>query len=225
MHIPDGLPVDEEGARTVRAAETVMAVIPGTSFLDALGMVQSACRQVDAINARHLCLRSSTRIELSAPMQWERVTVNLYAGAAMSDVGFSGVAYSGGVISHNDELFAIDLEQITLPAGGRVSLLVNHDTNRIAGQARAEVNGGALYIRQGRFSKATAHGREVAGLHDEGQPLKLSVGVSGRLERMPKPTALLLNSRQQTVQAVMRKARLLEVSIVPAGADPDAGIG
>jgi hypothetical protein len=187
-------------------------------------MVQTAFRQAEAIEARCVRLRGSTQIELSAPLQWERATVTLYAGAAMTDVGFSGVAYSGGVISHNDELFAIDLDQLALPADGRVSLLVNHDTNRIAGQARAEVSGGALYLRQGRFSKATVHGREVAALREEGQPLKLSVGVSGRLERMRQPTTLVLNSRQQTVQAVMRKARLLEVSIVPAGADPHATI-
>lgn len=222
MYIPDGLPVDEDGARLVHAAEALMAAIPGTSFLDALHMVGAAWRQLDTLKT--LRGPSSSWVELTAPIRWERVKVQLYAGAAMSDVGFSGIAYSGGVISHNDELFAIDLEQIALPAGGRVSLLVNHDTNRIAGQARAEVSGGALYIQQGRFSKATAHGREVAGLHEEGQPLKLSVGVSGRLERMQQPTTLLLNSRQQTVQAVMRKGRLLEVSIVPAGADPQATI-
>jgi hypothetical protein len=223
MRAIDGLPVDDASARQVRAAEALIVAMPGTTFLEAARMVEAASRQAELIEARTACFRSR-RVDLAATVQWEKATFMLFAGAGMTSAGFSGLAYSGGVISHNGDLFAIDLEQIALPAGGRVSLLVNHDTNRIAGQARAEIVGGALYLRDGRFSKATVHGREVAGLHEEGQPLKLSVGVSGRVERLQRPSTIWLNARQQTVQAVMRQSRLLEVSIVPAGADPIATI-
>lgn len=109
-----------------------------------------------------------------------------------------------------------------MSAGRRTSLLVNHDTNRIAGHARVEVGAGALHLREGRFSQATPPGREVAGLHTEGQPFKLSVGVNGRRELYRAPRRALLNGREQEVQTVLRRARLLEVSVVPARADPDA---
>lgn len=52
-----------------------------------------------------------------------------------------------------------------------------------------------LYLRDGRFSKATAAGREIAGLHSEGQPLKLSVSVNGRREQYSALRELLLNGR------------------------------
>jgi hypothetical protein len=55
-------------------------------------------------------------------------------------------------------------------------------------------------------------------LHEEGQPLKLSVGVSGRVERLQRPTTVLLNAWRQPSK------RWLEVLIVPAGADPTATI-
>jgi hypothetical protein len=42
MYIPDGLPVDEQGERMVRAADAIMAAVPGTSFLDALHQVEMA---------------------------------------------------------------------------------------------------------------------------------------------------------------------------------------
>lgn len=45
MHIPDGLPVDEDGARTVRAAEAIMAAVPGTTFLETLHQVEMAQRE------------------------------------------------------------------------------------------------------------------------------------------------------------------------------------
>jgi hypothetical protein len=222
----DGLPVDLEGAAMLRAAEDIMAAIPGTTLIDAARQVEMAWRNADRVSARGHAIaqaRAESHRELAAE-NGTLVTVNLFAAAGSTSVGFSGLAYSGGVISHNDELFAIDLATMTLPAAGRVSLLVNHDSNRIAGHARVEVNGGSLYIREGRFSQATRSGREIAGLHAEGQPLKLSVGVNGRMERLQRATVMLLNARQQTVQAVMRKARLLEVSIVPAGVDPAAEI-
>jgi hypothetical protein len=44
MYIPDGLPVDEQGERMVRAADAIMAAVPGTSFLDALHQVEMARR-------------------------------------------------------------------------------------------------------------------------------------------------------------------------------------
>lgn len=86
---------------------------------------------------------------------------------------------------------------------------------------------GFLFVHGGIIAPSKRKARMVARLRhfgEEGQPFKLSVGVSGRVEHLQRPTTILLNARQQTVQAVMRQSRLLEVPIAPAGADPNATI-
>jgi hypothetical protein len=218
---PAGFRVDEarlaifERAREICAGDGVENFAATAILLEQTGGCAPACV-------------ADPRAVVLGPNAHERglpAMIHLNAAASVTREGFSGCAYSGGVIAHGGEsLFAIDLDGIAMPPGGNVSLLVNHDGNRIAGRARAEVTDGALYLRDGRFSRVTAAGREAAGLHDEGHPLKLSVGVSGESEYLSRPTSMLLNGRQQTVATVMRKARLLEVSIVPAGADPLAAL-
>jgi hypothetical protein len=152
-------------------------------------------------------------------------TVWLTASAAVAPSGsFGGIAYSGGVVNYDGEQLAIDLDEISLPSSGRIPLLMNHNTNRIAGHAGVSVSDGVMHIRDGKFSNVTEAGREAAGLRSEGQPLSLSAGVIGKRHRLQRPTALVLNHRMQTVETILRKCRLLEVSIVPAGADPEAGI-
>jgi hypothetical protein len=215
---PPGFDVDEGRLVILKGALRLSACMDGG--------FDAALRLIEQTREPGIMRIADPDAEVRAPKRSDggRVTVHLFAAAAMTDAGFSGLAYSGGVVSHNQELMAIDLDAISLPAGSRVPLLMNHDANRIAGRARVDVSAGAIYLRDGQFSKATAAGREAAGLFEEGQPLKLSVGVTGQKEYFPRPTQMMLNGREQTLQAVMRKPRLLEVSIVPAGADPDAGI-
>ena len=155
-----------------------------------------------------------------------RATMRLRATAVMeSQSAFSGLAYSGGPVDAYDNTYAIDLEQLKIPSTGEVSLLRNHDPNQVAGRCQVTNNGKTLRIERGTFTQVTAAGREASGLYAEGHPLSLSVGVSGRMEQLGgRKSKAVINGRQQQLSAVIRNARLLEVSLVHAGADPEASI-
>lgn len=137
--------------------------------------------------------------------------------------GFSGVAYSGGVVPQFGWLgdVAIDLSTLTLPP--RTFALLNHDETQRVGHCRAVLDGGALRV-VGSFSKTTPAGQTVAGEFAEGAPWELSVGIQGRLESYDRPCQIVLNGREMTVDGVFRDARLMEVSFVPAGADPNTHV-
>ena len=100
-------------------------------------------------------------------------------------------------------------------------MLFDHDGKRIAGRARLANRGTSLDIVEGIVSEATAAGREVAALMREGHPWELSVGISGAYESCDRRRPTTLNGRSMALDLVMRRARLLEVSFVVAGADPN----
>lgn len=206
--VPEGWQVDTE-LMPLHIAALAAVKASGCTYVEAVKMLERS-EAYQAVFATYA----------EQPPRGSRVTLRLYAAAASANGKFSGLAYSGNAISYHDERFAIDLSSMSLPPGGRVPILVNHDANRVAGRAIAEIHSGALWVRDGEFSKVTPAGREAAGLYAESQPLKLSVGVSG--ERDYVQGGAMVNGRQQNVSTVLRKSRLLEVSIVPAGADPAA---
>lgn len=136
--------------------------------------------------------------------------------------GFSGVAYSGGVVPNYGWAgdMAIDLASMTAPT--EVAILRNHDPNQIVGRARVACDGTQLLLTDGVFSEVTAAGREVAGLMAEGQPWALSVGLNGRVQFFEPKRKVSCNGRDIEVDCMLERTRLLEVSFVPAGADPNA---
>jgi hypothetical protein len=137
--------------------------------------------------------------------------------------GFGGVAYSGGVVPNHRWVgdMAIDLASLTMPPGN-IPVLRNHDPDQIVGRARLSNDGTQIQITEGHFSAVTEIGREVSALMGEGHPWRLSVGINGSLETVDRDKPVELNGRRMTVDAVFRKARLLELSFVPSGADPNA---
>jgi hypothetical protein len=138
-------------------------------------------------------------------------------------VGFGGVAYSGGVVPNhgwNGDM-AIDLASLSLPSGD-VPVLRNHDPNQIVGRARLLNDGSQLTITEGRFSDVTDVGREVAALMGEGHPWALSIGINGTLKSCDKKKPIEMNGRSMAVDAAFRNSRVLELSFVPSGADPNA---
>lgn len=137
---------------------------------------------------------------------------------------FEGLAYSGGVIP-NYGLYgdaAIDLESMVVSAKP-VFALVNHDSNQRAGKVELrKIESGLL--ASGSFSLSTDAGRQVAAEFAEGAPWELSVGINAEVEVFPKRTDVELNGRTLSVDSVFRKARVRELSFVPAGADPDTHV-
>ena len=136
--------------------------------------------------------------------------------------GFSGVAYSGGVVPNYGWAgdMCIDLASMTTPT--KVAVLRNHDPNQVVGHAMVACDGTQLLLTDGAFSEVTAAGKEVAGLMAEGQPWALSVGVNGRAQFFEPKRKVSCNGRDMEVDCMLEKTRLLEVSFVPAGADPNA---
>lgn len=150
-------------------------------------------------------------------------TFQLRAALNRGGSTFSGIAYSGGVVPNFGFAgdMAIDLATLQ-PIPGRVPVLRNHNPSRVAGHATLVNLRTQLALRDGSFSQITADGRELAALISEGCPLQLSVGITGRAERADPKKPQLVNGRQLRVQTILRACRVLEVSLVPAGADPHA---
>lgn len=135
---------------------------------------------------------------------------------------FSGVAYSGGLITHHwywgNVIF--DLSSTRLPE--RVPALVEHDRSQRAGFA-------ALRIAQGRIEVAEGvlldneHGREIGNDSKGGFPWQMSVHIDpARTERVEAGKTVEVNGR--TVQGpatIFRDNLIREVSFTATGADPD----
>lgn len=181
------------------------------------------------------CVRTTPRAPLGTirPMSETARPEGAYAllaealrrGASQEDAatGFAGVAYSGGVVPnyswHGD--MAIDLASMTLPSG-EISVLRNHDEDQIVGRCMVVNTGTELLIQNGRFSAATPAGIEAAALMAEGHPWKLSIGFNAKTRSSDGAELVRINGREMKVNTVLSSARLLEVSFVPAGADPGA---
>jgi outer membrane murein-binding lipoprotein Lpp/phage head maturation protease len=138
-------------------------------------------------------------------------------------LGFRGVAYSGGVVPnfgwHGD--MAIDLASVQLPARD-VPVLLNHDPNQIVGRATLRSDGTQLVLENGKFSAVTDEGKRVQSLMGEGHPWSFSVGINARPRTADRSKPETLNGRKLAIDTVATQARVLEVSFVPAGADPNA---
>ena len=137
---------------------------------------------------------------------------------------FEGLAYSGGVIP-NYGLYgdaAIDLGSMVV-SDKPVFALVNHDSNQRAGKVELRKIGDGL-TASGTFSLSTDAGRQVAAEFSEGAPWEFSVGINAEVESFPKRSEVELNGRTLSVDTVFRKARVRELSFVPAGADPNTHV-
>lgn len=138
-----------------------------------------------------------------------------------SPTQFVGVAYSGGVIENYRDYgdVAIDLSTLKVPSRP-VFALVNHDKNQRAGKAQL-ANDGTQVNLSGSFSRSTDSGKQVSAEFAEGAPWEFSVGLQAKIERFGVPKQMVLNGQTMTVNAVLRNAKVREVSFVPAGADSE----
>ena len=141
-----------------------------------------------------------------------------------SPTQFEGVAYSGGVIPGHGWLgdIAIDLSSFQFP-DKPLFALVNHDPDQRAGKCSV-FNSGQELIVNGVFSEVTEAGKTVAAEFAEGAPWQFSVGIKAEIEYFDDPTEMTVNGRTVRISALMKKARILEVSFVPAGADPNTKV-
>lgn len=137
--------------------------------------------------------------------------------------GFSGVAYSGGIVPDYGWLgnVVIDLASVTIP--DRMFALINHDEDQRAGHCRVWLDANSIRV-SGTFSKITDAGKGTAAEFAEGAPWKLSIGFNARLDSYSPSIDTQINGQTMKVDGVFRNARVLEVSFVPADADPNTNV-
>lgn len=136
---------------------------------------------------------------------------------------FSMLGYTGKVIDWGYwGKFVIDLAGIkaakeTMPA------LRQHDVSRIVGTIDTTEASDTGFMATGNFSTATADGREVLALADEGFPWQASIGVQARkiLEIAQGSTHEVNGQTVEGPISVWMESEVFEVSFVPFGADDD----
>ena len=132
---------------------------------------------------------------------------------------FSGVAYSGGLVSDWTTPIVIDLASTDAVDG--MPLLYLHDQARDIGTVSVANNDGlSLTVSGDLFSDLDDHARTIAAKAGRGARYQMSVGLFGATAEEVKIGPVDVNGR--TLHApitVLRRGTVREVSIVPLGAD------
>jgi hypothetical protein len=146
-------------------------------------------------------------------------------GTAPAAPRFRGVAYSGGPIPNRNwdgSASLIDMDSFALPAEGRkVFILADHDDECKVGFAMAYKRGGKIVLEDGQFF-SNESGQEAALLMSEDAPYEFSVGITGDMLWLDGPARpkVKQDGVEYEIGSTVYNARLLEVSLVTAGADP-----
>lgn len=133
--------------------------------------------------------------------------------------GLQGIAYSGGVIPGYGNLGDCIIDLADIQIAPTIFLLVNHDVDQRAGKCNLSVVDHQLLVA-GQFSRASPIGQQIAAEFAEGAPFQFSVGIQSDLDFSPDKRLCSVNSRDVMVNSIFTRSRVLEVSLVPAGADP-----
>jgi len=142
-------------------------------------------------------------------------------GEADAPVRFAMLGYTGKVIDWGWWRFVIDLKGIECKAA--IPALREHKRDRVAGTIDSHKIDAAGMHLFGRFSQATADGREVQALAQEGFPWQSSIGVTAREIRMLEPgqTAKVNGMTVEGPLEIWSKSIVGECSFVSLGADDD----
>jgi len=133
--------------------------------------------------------------------------------------GLQGIAYSGGIIPGYGGLGDCIIDLASVQFSPSIFILVNHDPNQRAGRATLSVADHQLQVA-GQFSQATPTGQQIAAEFAEGAPFQFSVGIAADLEYSQDKVTRTVNGQNVAVNTVFSNPRVLEASLVPAGADP-----
>jgi len=136
-------------------------------------------------------------------------------------VRFAMLGYTGKVIDWGWWRFVIDLKGIECKAA--IPALREHARDRVAGTIDShKIDASGLHLF-GRFSQATADGREVQALAQEDFPWQSSIGVVAREIRMLEPgqTAKVNGEVVEGPLEIWSKSAVRECSFVSLGADDD----
>lgn len=136
-------------------------------------------------------------------------------------LGFSGVAYSGGVISEWGERFVVDLAQTAVPES--MPLFYEHSRRDMIGMIEQAENDGSVFTVGGSlFSDIDETAASIAAKAKRGARYQMSIGLFGsRIDELPAGSdPIEVNGEQLEGPLLMlRGGTIREVSVVALGAD------
>lgn len=134
---------------------------------------------------------------------------------------FTGVAYSGGVITDHGYFSRVAFDLSTLSFDTPAPLLLEHDRDDTIGVINQASIGATLAIGGQVFTGIDENAASVAAKADAGFPWQMSVGIfPGITEEVPAGQALQINGQTLTGPlTVFRNARVREVSFCAVAAD------
>ena len=132
---------------------------------------------------------------------------------------FSGVAYSGGLVTDWEIPIVIDLSATHVEAG--LPLLHMHDQSSDIGTVSAVTNdGSALSVSGVLFSDLDGPAKTLAQKSRRGARYQMSVGLYGARAQAIESGGVQVNGRSLNAPlTILRGGTIREVSIVPLGAD------
>lgn len=132
---------------------------------------------------------------------------------------FSGIAYSGGVITDHAWYSSVAFDLATTVAETPMSLLFNHDSSKVIGVIDSVFISNQIEITGRLFADIDETAKDIATKSDRGIKWQLSVGI------FPNETAQLSGSNTINGNTfagditLLKQNRIREVSFVALGAD------
>lgn len=135
-------------------------------------------------------------------------------------INFTGVAYSGIPIPRHHMLENLSIDLASMSFKETVPVFFNHSADKVTGFGKLKIENNQLVV-EGHISSSTPEGKRILSLSKEGMPWELSVGTDPEyLEAYNENTVMNVNGSQVKGPGVIfRNTRVLEVSVVPVGAD------
>jgi len=168
---------------------------------------------------------SSSRQTIEVPPAGLRFAAPVALAAASAGARrFSGVAYSGNVITDHGYWEAVTFDLAGVTAAAPMPLLLQHDQDRQIGVIDSVVNDGQQIAIGGKlFTGIDPSADAVAAKADAGAPWQMSVGIFPDRIENTRPTDGDVSVNGRPVPGgttIFRSARVREVSFVALGADP-----
>lgn len=195
---------------------------PGDGLTEAMGDLQRWRRErgPQLLSAQALELEVAqaqlhgARLALRGPVEWLK--------AESSEMRkFRMVAYTGAEFGRAFGRAVVDISGIERPE--KLPILLNHCADDVVGYATSSAVDRSGYVLEGVVSRATAAGRQVAEMSDEGFPFTASLGVYIMVkEDVAEGRTVEVNGREHRGPLqVWRRTTLYETSFLTANpADP-----
>jgi hypothetical protein len=132
---------------------------------------------------------------------------------------FSGVAYSGEVVTGHSYWNAVVFDLSTTKVADRTAVLVDHDRSQRAGVCKLSIADNRI-LAEGHLLPNT-HGAAVAADADDGFPWEMSVHIQpGRVDELQAGSTTVVNGHTVNGPAtIFRDSVIRELSFTPTGAD------